>query len=112
MVITDLDQLQRIFRVGVLEPQIKNTARVHVLDQFLHTFVVHEAATWVSQGLLVIATLWQMCWEPIQLLDVNVVNAPLVLPSVAFDELVVFLVLVLFFGESVVVELFFVHVVD
>lgn len=50
--------------------------------------------------------------EPIQLLNVDVVDAPLVIARVLLHKLVLLLVLVLLLAKPIIVELLFMHVID
>jgi len=65
MVVTDLHEFKCIFRVGVFKAEVENTPSVHVDDEFLHAFVVHEPAARVGQRLLLIAPLREVRREPV-----------------------------------------------
>lgn len=73
---------------------------------------MHEPAARVGQRLLFIAPLREVRRESVQILYVDIVYAPLVIPRVLFHKLVLFLVLVFLFAKAVVVELFLMHVVN
>jgi len=73
---------------------------------------MHEAATGVGHSVKLFAAFGEVGGESVELLDFGVLHRLLLGAVVFFHELVVLLVLVLLFGEAIVVELLFVDAVD